>query len=276
MANERNKKHVPGTILRQENYTSMAGDIEKAETVKSEENSKPALPSIYKTHFAGRKPLSFPFTSLPPEIRNRIYCMVVVRNDPILIEPNFKTDRNRSSEASDYYKCDFVQPAVTRVSKQIRAESLPLFYAHNTFRDPHWLPHEGFALPICVHHHVVSFLFGWLEGLQRSSRAMIRRIEIHTATEFSVPLGRFSIGGDDHRTNRALTELRKFRSFFQSYPRLVRLLVDVVDALATYRCDGDSFCENRAGPHDGYEPAIVVIKDALRSGQTQSEVENGV
>ena len=60
----------------------------------------------------------FPFQTLPSELRNSIYKMLVILERPI--------------------KIDTVQPAITRVCRQLRAESLPIFYGNNIFLDPVW------------------------------------------------------------------------------------------------------------------------------------------
>jgi hypothetical protein len=56
----------------------------------------------------------FRFTALPPELRNNIYQLVVVQDEPVRL------------------RC-FRPPAITRVCRRLRAEALPVFFDVNTF-----------------------------------------------------------------------------------------------------------------------------------------------
>lgn len=60
--------------------------------------------------------------SLPAELRNRIYEMVVVHQQPITM-----SHRRR-------HRLTRTPPAITRTCQQIKNESLPIFYEWNTFR----------------------------------------------------------------------------------------------------------------------------------------------
>ncbi len=64
------------------------------------------------------------FTSLPPEIRNRIHALALPKGDEELVV------------ASPLYDSGMqlgVQPALSRTCKQLRAEVLPMFYANSKF-----------------------------------------------------------------------------------------------------------------------------------------------
>ena len=61
------------------------------------------------------------FLSLPPEIRNHIYDLSVPTSRTFVIGP-WRPNTQR------------MQPPVTRVCKQIRNETLPMFVARNNFR----------------------------------------------------------------------------------------------------------------------------------------------
>lgn len=64
------------------------------------------------------------FLDLPAELRNRIYeHLLPLRQDWRIIATPFRDDLMLFGD----------QPAITRVSKQIRAETLEMFYATNTF-----------------------------------------------------------------------------------------------------------------------------------------------
>jgi len=66
-----------------------------------------------------RLTLWFDFKELPPELRTRIYCELIPRRMRIVAKP-------RERFITEY-------PAITRVSRQLRAESLPLLYSRAIF-----------------------------------------------------------------------------------------------------------------------------------------------
>ena len=74
-----------------------------------------AKPSVQQTDY---------FTELPPEIRNRIYRYTLPSEDDELIVASPFTDEAMNMAT---------QPAITRVSRQIREETLKMFYANATF-----------------------------------------------------------------------------------------------------------------------------------------------
>ena len=63
--------------------------------------------------------LWFDFMELPPELRNRIYCELIPKGVGIVAKP-------RQKYITEY-------PAITRVSRQVRAETLPLLYSRAIF-----------------------------------------------------------------------------------------------------------------------------------------------
>jgi hypothetical protein len=72
----------------------------------------------------GRPTLSRLFT-LPAEIRTLIFEFIVATSDQLV---TFRLDPFQQQ-----YYTTAVQPALTRVSRQIRSESLPIYYACNDF-----------------------------------------------------------------------------------------------------------------------------------------------
>lgn len=88
----------------------------------------------------------FRFLDLPPELRNRIYSFATVREGPFYI-----------GEVADGYCSDRwespKQPALLMVSKQIREESLPIFYGENTF-----VCHPDVMFPGFQHSNIEVFL----------------------------------------------------------------------------------------------------------------------
>ena len=68
------------------------------------------------------------FTSLPPEIRNMIYSLLLVKNEPITIaSPRHRRSRVNAEFTSDNFA------RLLRVSKQIHNEASSVFYSVNTF-----------------------------------------------------------------------------------------------------------------------------------------------
>jgi len=75
---------------------------------------------------------SFQFLKLSGEIRNAIYYLAVVC--PEGVRPLSKTEpRELKSLGLPQAKEHHQQPAITRVSRQLRHEALPLYYAKNVF-----------------------------------------------------------------------------------------------------------------------------------------------
>ncbi|TKA81415.1 hypothetical protein B0A49_00654, partial [Cryomyces minteri] len=64
------------------------------------------------------KKAQFPFLKLPPELRNRIYKLVLIRRWPII---------------ADIWFMVVDPPALTQVCQQLRRETLPIFYGANKF-----------------------------------------------------------------------------------------------------------------------------------------------
>jgi hypothetical protein len=74
----------------------------------------------------------FEFLRLPGEIRNAIYKLVVVSLaliNPLVITPHFEKRLLGLAKSVT----DQMQPSITMVSRQLRREALPLYYAENTF-----------------------------------------------------------------------------------------------------------------------------------------------
>jgi hypothetical protein len=74
----------------------------------------------------------FEFLKLSGELRNEIYWLVVISDEPI--KPLAKSlQRERKALGLPQARENQIQPAVTRVSRQLRSEALPLYYTENTF-----------------------------------------------------------------------------------------------------------------------------------------------
>lgn len=65
------------------------------------------------------------FERLPAELRNRIYHLALVEDEPIEVTDNFGLILKPYAPSH--------QPALTRTSRQIRSETLPIYYGENAF-----------------------------------------------------------------------------------------------------------------------------------------------
>ncbi|KAF2002106.1 hypothetical protein P154DRAFT_595045 [Amniculicola lignicola CBS 123094] len=83
----------------------------------------------------------FPFLDLTGELRNRIYALAFVLDDPIEFWPETRVfcwehiahQRNRK-ELSDLVSSHDLNLSFLRVCKQLNAEAAPIFYSKNEFR----------------------------------------------------------------------------------------------------------------------------------------------
>jgi hypothetical protein len=72
----------------------------------------------------------FEFLKLSGEIRNAIYKFVVISSSPIT---PLKTIKKTVMFLPVYDRTHQTQPAITKVSRQLRSEALPLYYSENSF-----------------------------------------------------------------------------------------------------------------------------------------------
>ena len=75
--------------------------------------------------FATKPPKTSPLLALPPELREQIFSYAVFSSKPTVTFRLDKYQRETYEQAS--------QPPLTRVSRQIRRESLPLYFENNAF-----------------------------------------------------------------------------------------------------------------------------------------------
>lgn len=107
----------------------------------------------------GSKMDDSPLARLPAELRNRIYELVLLYNDGVRMSMN--------------YRREWQPPALLHASRQVRAESSSIYYAHNTFQFLAWAsprPNKGMYDEVLV---------SWLRTLDAPSRASIRTINLH-------------------------------------------------------------------------------------------------
>ncbi|KAK4992077.1 hypothetical protein LTR66_006396, partial [Elasticomyces elasticus] len=90
----------------------------------------------YKAHLLVRP---FRFLDLSAELRNLIYELVLVSDQPITANFGWAKQDHGSSAAAKY---SLMPPPLTAVNKQIRDEALPIHYGMNVFefRDPRGMP----------------------------------------------------------------------------------------------------------------------------------------
>lgn len=75
--------------------------------------------------FATKPPKTSPLLALPPELREQVFSYAVFSSKPTVTFRLDKYQRETYEQAS--------QPPLTRVSRQIRRESLPLYFENNAF-----------------------------------------------------------------------------------------------------------------------------------------------
>ncbi|KAK3648924.1 hypothetical protein LTR22_013149 [Elasticomyces elasticus] len=116
----------------------------------------------------------FRFLDLSRELRDVIYTYALVTDDPLLV-----------SEACEHIDWPTgVQPALTRVNRQVRMESLPIFYGDNTFEA-----------------HVVSLDFGYLlsymHGLGPQNVSYMRNMKLTSIMSAWFPKMGCAVGAFD-------------------------------------------------------------------------------
>lgn len=107
------------------------------------------------------------FLDLPAELRNGVYSYAVLINKPIHLAAAFA-------------------PPITRVSKQVRAEALPVFFAENSFtvevtsnikRRTHIRDYNPSGPQTLLHDTTYCFeeILLWVESAERSGRVLTHR-----------------------------------------------------------------------------------------------------
>ncbi|KAK5686526.1 hypothetical protein LTS10_002646 [Elasticomyces elasticus] len=75
---------------------------------------------------------------LPPELRDRIWELVIIDPCPIQAHRLLESDDDWLGHFPNSERILPQQPAITHVNHQTREEALPIFYGQNIF----WIPHE--------------------------------------------------------------------------------------------------------------------------------------
>lgn len=171
----------------------------------------------------------FPFLRLPAELRNTIYKMAVVSEDPIEITTP--------------------QPAIAVVCRQLRNESLTLFYKENAFRDSQWRQQAG-----CLHDETnrkvhrdlgQSNLVSWLNRVGEGNRRHLKTVRLHACHPWcslerpNVTMRMFivhQVGPDDLRVFYK-SRVRSLTDTFCASPSTFTSLFDVINILEPHSCD---------------------------------------
>jgi hypothetical protein len=130
-----------------------------------------AIPSD-EAHAEGSTPQQkyFRLLDLPIEIFLKILSYTVTLPGPVCLHP--LPAANSTAEAQRYSQCavpaarTISEPAITKASKLLRAEALPMFYAQNVFHGVNWSPEP----PVL-----------WLKRLGKERRGWMRRYYVSSS-----------------------------------------------------------------------------------------------
>lgn len=102
------------------------------------------------------------FLDLPPELRIQIYQHVLIRNQPTIIGEAYRWSLVKHSIGRQ-----LAQPSITRASRLIRNESLPIFYGENMFiaREIFWSRRKTVQK--------------WLSAIGLWNRALLKNCLVH-------------------------------------------------------------------------------------------------
>lgn len=131
-----------------------------------------------------------PFLNLPPELRNYIYELVLLRPNSITVASSMDNEA-----AAQVTLKAVLQPALTRTCRQLRVDGLPVFYGGNTFEIYLHFPdpahgYRGYAkgvpqqTPVQQCHTRIRPAFtsvaAWLGNLSVKHREMVGHLVICT------------------------------------------------------------------------------------------------
>ena len=166
---------------------------------------------------------------LPPELRTRIYEIALVKSFPLHLNANnwYYMDHKRHvinftlRRKKRIVNTSWLQPALTRVCRQIRMEALPIFYSRNTFLE--WAGNRYLHF---------SDLMIWLRCIGSENRNLIQRIQVHLCdNEFN------HIHERNVMNPHGLVHLRGLvNQFTYSYGAGAPLDVDILDKMRVARC----------------------------------------
>jgi hypothetical protein len=147
-----------------------------AVAVKSEENQQTSHTPLLLT--------------LPPELRDRIYELVIIDDDDISVGPRHPLPRQGYWQA----------PALLQSCRQIRSEAYKLYFARNKFRIG-WLL-DGDCFPSLEGFKQEAYVLPWLHAIGADVRDSLREIRLDDTMN----------SAHDWSVAEAEKELKAFRS----------------------------------------------------------------
>ena len=98
------------------------------------------ITSLKPRHNSKRPHQLFPFLHLPPELRNRVYSLLLTTADPIELTQARQTTQKRieqyakckTAKARRYFKTIFLE--ILQTSKQVHLEATTILYGNNVFK----------------------------------------------------------------------------------------------------------------------------------------------
>jgi hypothetical protein len=163
------------------------------------------------------------FMDLSAELRLEIYPHLLIRDTPFLIgrcqelKANGFPRKHRGSPRDDLNRTEIkplrddrivhrpAQPAISRVNRTLRKESLPIFYAENEF----WLIHNEYE-PEDVAQHGSRGFHPWL---QQTPRPMFEHLQRVSLCGYSTWCSRYKI--DILLNERKILRERKYSTYGQ-------------------------------------------------------------
>ncbi|KAK4893562.1 hypothetical protein LTR27_008029 [Elasticomyces elasticus] len=154
-----------------------------------------------------------PLLELAAELRNQIFALAVVEPEP---QHLFLLD-----SASGGLRASFQQPALARVNRQIRSETLPIFYGQNVFRLDEDLPQATpgvqvsaiIKVPACKQVRSIVFRYNLSFAKESKDNAIGLQIDEDGALQYRVEgLGKIYCACALHSTLADLTRPRATES----------------------------------------------------------------
>ena len=136
---------------------------------------------------------TIPFSNLPPEIRNRIYHLVLIRENRTDIAdicfsfpPGNPDERLNREELIVDVQHNVSQPPLTRTTSWIRAETLPISYGLNTFEIDLILHRNALTVAGCTVCRFPSLQ--WLAAIGPKNRMSIRHFYLRAVVDVGAGL----------------------------------------------------------------------------------------
>ncbi|KAK4899702.1 hypothetical protein LTR27_002968 [Elasticomyces elasticus] len=128
--------------------------------------------------------------NLPGELRNLIFEILLI--DPRGIIIGSSDEKTHNVKRRDMLYATVTPPPITRVSRQLRDETLQVFYS-NTFKLCHYGPRR------CYHYIPIAGATCWLYRMDAEQRAMVKDLRLCTWPTFEIPST--AVGGYIYETS---------------------------------------------------------------------------